>query len=87
MINDKYNKGQMIWWDVFEYHTMGMLDDSEFSELMDTIYYFRTNKEKYNELTLSPKVNLIWKTLKNNISKSERNHNNYESKKKTLNGK
>ena len=78
---DIYKKGQMIWWNIFEYHTQGMLNDSEFAELMDAIYYFRQDKEKFNTLTLSPKVKLVWQTLKETIRKSDSNHNGYEKRK------
>lgn len=71
----------MVWWNIFEYHTKGMLNDSEFAELMDTIYYFRQNKDKYRSLTLSPKVELVWQALKEVIAKSEANHRSYEKSK------
>jgi LPS O-antigen subunit length determinant protein (WzzB/FepE family) len=48
---------------------------------MDTIYYFRQDKEKYNRLTLSPKVELVWQTLKASINKSDLNHRQYENSK------
>jgi hypothetical protein len=81
MKDERYKKGQMVWWNIFEYHTKGMLNDSEFAELMDTIYYFRQDKAKYDTLTLSPKVELIWQTLKESISRSATQSNYYERKK------
>ena len=67
---------QNIFKNIFEYHTKGMLDNNEFCELMDLIYFYRWDEDKYDTSTLSPKVALIWQGIEPTFSKSKTNAKN-----------
>jgi len=82
---EKIRNGQVIWKNIFEYHIEGLLNDSEFAELMDIIYWFNWDIDKFNTHNMSPKVGLIWKTLGTSMKESKRKSNKYyESHKTTI---
>ena len=66
----------------FDYLADGFLTNDEFCELMMCIYNAREKNEITNEKSLSMKVGLVWKTLKNSVKKSVSNSKQYDKKKK-----
>jgi len=66
---------------IFEYHINGMLNNKEYCQLLDIIYYHRFAPEKMEGIKLSPKVELIWQALKPSMAKQKQNAKNYNEKK------
>ena len=62
---------QNVFKNIFEYHTQGILNDSEFCELMDLIYYCRWDESKCDPSSVSDKVKIAWQALEPTISKSK----------------
>lgn len=74
------NEGQMIFKNIFEYHTKGLLNDSEFCELMDLIYSIRWDNDNYKPTNASEKVQMIWQGISPTFKKSKSNAEYYDRK-------
>lgn len=70
-----------IFKNIFEYHINGMLNNKEFCQLMDLIYYYRFDQEKAKGIKLSPKVELVWQGIKPTMAKQKTNADNYRQRK------
>lgn len=70
-----------IFKNIFEYHTNGMLNNKEFGQLMDMIYYFRFDQEKLKDIKPNKNVELAWNAIKPTMATQKRNANNYKNKK------
>lgn len=74
-------EGQMIFKNIFEYHTEGMLNDSEFCEIMDLIYRLRWDDENYDPSKLSKNARLVWQGIEPTFKKSKSNAEYYDATK------
>ena len=69
-----------IFKNIFEYHINGQLNNKEYSQLMDIIYYFRFDPEKLADIKLLPKVELVWQAIKPTMQKQKQNAKDYINK-------
>lgn len=77
------NEGQMIFKNIFEYNTKGLLNDNEFCELMRLIYCMRWDEDNYDPTNVSDKVKIIWQGIEPTFRKSKSNAEYYEKKQNT----